>query len=395
MAITRDDCEELDRRDPIGWVRERFTVPHGVVYLDGNSLGALPGRMAQVLAKEWGRGLVSSWDGAGWMDAPRRIGDKIARLIGVAPGEVLAADSTTITLTKLLLAALSARPDRSLLLTTATNFPSDLYAGEAAARLAGGSFRMVEPPALLDELSGAAGVAALYLTHVDYRTGEMFDMEGLTAAAHESGALAVWDLCHSAGAVALDCGGAGVDLALGCGYKYLNGGPGAPSFLYVRSELQGSLPNALPGWLGHEAPFGFEGGFRQAPGIGGYLTSSPPVLGLTGLEAGVDTFAGVEMADVRAKSVRLGQLFLEVVLEEAGGLVGVASPGDPARRGSQISLRHDRAKALVSELAAAGVVGDFRPPDVCRFGFAPLYLTYREVFDAARKVATAVVGASR
>jgi kynureninase len=394
MSRSRTDAEALDRSDPLAFARERFSLPEGVVYLDGNSLGALPSslpeRMDRVLRDEWGARLAGSWSAGTWFEGPTRVGDKIARLIGAHPGEVVACDTTTIALTKVLLAALDLRPDKSVLLTTSSNFPTDLYAGSGVAHLVDRVvLRVVEPDDLTDALA-REDVAVLFLTHVDYRTGAMFDMASLSAAAHEAGALAVWDLCHSAGAVELDCEGAGADMALGCGYKYLNGGPGAPAFLYVRREHQDRATNRLPGWIGHADPFSFALDFRAAPGIAAFVTSSPPVLGLTALEAGLDAFSGVELRALREKSVQLGELFLEGVLEAAGDHVEVASPLEPGRRGSQVSLRHPDAPGVIAELARRGIVGDFRPPDICRFGLAPLYLTYAGVHAAAAEVADVV-----
>ncbi len=385
LTWTRERAEEMDLEDPLAEKRAEFWIPEGTVYLGGNSLGALPaalsGRLQALAGDEWGRGLVASWEGAGWMQAPERVGDKIARLIGAGAGEVIAADSTTVGLTQALLAAVSARRDRPTILTSTTNFPTDLYAATGVAALCPGvALRAVAP----DDLPSAIGddVGVLFLTHVDYRTGAMFDLRGLTAAAHLAGALALWDLCHSAGAVPVGCEENGVDLAVGCGYKYLNGGPGAPGFLYVRRELSKQLANPIRGWLGHAAPFEFSAGWRPAEGIRSFLTSSPPILGLAGLEAGVDVFADVGMADLRSKSMRLGELFVEAVSERSGELE-LASPRPAEERGSQVSFRHSRAAEIVETLAGSGIVGDFRPPDLCRFGLAPLYLRHVDVFDAA------------
>lgn len=390
-AWTRRRCAALDSQDPLRDVRHRFQLPEGLVYLDGNSLGALPkavpDRLAQVLQQEWGSGLVGSWDG--WMSAPDRAGDKIARLIGAGAGEVVIIDTTTIALVKLLGAALGARPGRKAILTTATNFPSDLYAAAGLARLLGDvEVRYSDADTVLEALDES--VAVLMLTQVDFRTGAMFDVASLTAAAHEAGALTVWDLCHSAGAVVVECDRDGVDLAVGCCYKYLNGGPGAPAFVYVRRELQEILENPLPGWLGHDAPFDFASSFRPASGIRRFVTSSPSILGITALEAALDAWEGVTMQAVRAKSVALSELFVEAVSERLGEEMELASPRDPARRGSQISLRHPQAYAVMQALIARGVVGDFRAPDLCRFGFTPLYLRFTDVFEAVEVLAGVV-----
>jgi kynureninase len=390
---TRQRCEELDEADPLAYVRARFFLDDDLVYLDGNSLGALPRavpeRLRHVIEQEWGVGLVSKWDD--WMSVPDRVGDKIGRLIGAAPGEVVAIDTTTIAVVKMLGAALSARPGRRAIVTTATNFPTDLYAANAVAGLFDGvEIRYADPANIEAALDDE--VATLLLTHVDFRTGAMFDMATLTSAAHEAGALAVWDLCHSVGAVAVDCTRDGVDLALGCCYKYLNGGPGAPAFVFVRRDLQASVTNPLPGWLGHETPFAFSNDYRPAEGIRRFITSSPPILGLTALDAALDAFEGVPIEAVRKKSVALTELFIEAVTDATGEEFELASPRDPHRRGSQVSFRHEHAYEIIQALIARGVVGDFRAPDICRFGFTPLYLRYVDVFDAVASL-TAVMEA--
>ncbi len=381
----------LDDEDELAGVRPRFLRPEGLVYLDGNSLGMLaagvPEATRRVVEDEWGRALVSGWTDCGWMEAPERLGDRIAPIVGAGPGQVLVADTTSVALGKLVGAALAARPDRPVVLTSADNFPSDLYAAAGAARLHGAELRVVdrsELPAALDE-----EVAVCCLTQVDFRTGELHDLPALTAAAHEAGALALFDLCHSAGALPVGLDEHGVDLAVGCTYKYLNGGPGSPSFLYVRAGLQDELENPLPGWLGHELPFDFDRRWRPARGIRRFLTSTPPILALTALDAALDAFEGVSIDAVRAKSERLGQLFIEVIEDLGPAPLTVASPRQAARRGSQVSLEHPRAGEVVAAAADRGVVGDFRSPGLCRFGFAPLYLSYAEVFQAAELVSAA------
>lgn len=382
---TRLRCEDLDRSDPLREVRDRFFVPDGVIYLDGNSLGALPkavpGRVLDVLEREWGTGLTSSWES--WMSAPDRVGDKIARLIGARAGEVVVVDTTTIALVKLLGAALGARPGRRVILTTATNFPTDLYAAQGLARLLGDvEVRYAEPDGIAEALDET--VAALMLTHVDFRTGAMFDIESLTRAAHGAGALTVWDLCHSVGAVVVECERDGVDLAVGCCYKYLNGGPGVPAFVYVRRELQELVENPLPGWLGHEAPFDFVTTYQPAAGVRRFVTSSPSILGISALDTALDAWEGVTVQTVREKSMALGELFVEAVFERLGDEFELASPADPHDRGSQVSLRHEHGYPITQALIARGVIGDFRAPDLCRFGFTPLYLRYADVYDAVQ-----------
>jgi len=387
----RARCEALDRDDPVAHVRERFVLPEGIVYLDGNSLGALPrsvpARLDEVATKEWGAGLVGSWEQ--WMSLPEQVGDKIARLIGAGKGEVVVIDSTTIALVKVLAAAVRARPGRHVVLTSVTNFPSDLYAATGVARLLGDvEVRTVEPADIdkvLDET-----VAALLLTHVDFRTGELFDLARLTAAAHSVGALAVWDLCHSAGAVIVDCERTGVDLAVGCSYKYLNGGPGAPAFAYVRRHLQATLENPLPGWLGHAAPFDFDATYSAATGIRGFVTSTPAILGLSALDSALDAFDGLTMEEIRQKSVSLTELFLASLEERQLPGLQLASPRQPAQRGSQVALRHSDGYAVVQALISRGVVADFRAPDLCRFGFSPLYVRHVDVFEAVEQLETVI-----
>ncbi len=390
-TLTR--AEALDESDVLAAVRERFFVPEGIVYLDGNSLGALPRSVPEalksVVERDWGVGIVRSWEE--WMGLPRSVGDKIAELIGAHEGEVIALDTTTIALSKLIGAALKLRPGRSVVLTAENNFPTDLYAISAVAAL----FERIEVRHVAPEDIGRSiddSVAAMCLTHVDFRTGAMLDMAGLTSSAHEAGALAIWDLCHSAGALSLNCGRDRVDMAVGCSYKYLNGGPGAPAFVYVRHELQELLQNPLPGWMGHEAPFEFASSYRPALGIGRLMTSTPPVLGLVALDAALDAFEGVSMQDVREKSIGLSEMFIEAVFERVGMEFELASPRDPAMRGSQVSLSHPRSYEIVQALIARGVIADFRPPEICRFGFAPLYLSYAEVFLAAETVALVMDG---
>ncbi len=393
IGWTRERCEELDRSDPIGWARGRFALPGDVVYLEGNSLGAMPSaapaRLAEVLGKEWGEAASRSWGAGKWMEGPRRVGDKIARLIGAKPGEVVTCESTTIGLAKILGASLAAAPGkRRALLTTSTNFPSDLYAAQGMRRFFSSEpeLRVVEPEALPAAL-GAGDVAAMFLTQVDFRTGALFDLGSLTDLAHRAGALAIWDLCHSAGAVPVGCEANGVDLAVGCGYKYLNGGPGSPAFVYVRSAHQGRLPNPLPGWMGHADPMAFGRDFVAAKDVSAFLTSTPSVLALAALETGLDAFEGVTIEQAREKSLQLTRVFMEVISRDTGGAVRFATPPEPSGRGSQVSIRHEDAAAIVREAERLGVLGDFRPPDICRFGFAPLYLRHSEVYEAARIVA--------
>ncbi len=388
MTITRADLEALDRDDDLAPLRDLFEIPEGVIYLDGNSLGALPkatpGRVAEVVREEWGRGLIRSWNDAGWMATPARVGDKIARLVGAPAGSVMVADSTSVNLFKLLGAALAARPGRRAIVSERRNFPTDLYIAEGLAALLdrGHALRLAEP----DNIAAAIGedTAVVMLTHVNYHTGAMHDLAAITRAAHAKGALVLWDLAHSAGAVPVDLLGCNADLAVGCGYKFLNGGPGAPAFLYVVPRLQEALRLPLTGWLGHAAPFAFEPGYRPAAGIARTLVGTPPVLSLAALEVGIDIALQAPMAQVRAKSVHQTTLFA-ALLEQAGAPWGLrlASPRDAARRGSQVSLAHDQAYKIMQALIARGVIGDFRAPNILRFGITPLYTRYVDLWEAS------------
>jgi kynureninase len=384
---TRADFEAMDAEDPLRCRRDRFALPDGLVYLDGNSLGALPKATAAVLQEvvqqEWGRDLITSWNRHGWIDLPHRVGAAIARLIGAGPDEVVVTDSISINLFKLACAALRLRPERRVVLSERGGFPTDLYMIQGLSDLMGGQveLRLVATDGL--EAALDADVALLMLNHVDYRSGRLVDMGGLTRAAHEAGALVLFDLAHSAGALPVELGACGVDLAVGCGYKYLNGGPGAPAFLFVAARLQEAMRQPLSGWFGHAAPFAFEEAYRPAAGIARFLSGTPPILSLKALEAGLETFDGVDPGALREKSMRLTQLFVELIDERCGGFgLEIASPREPKRRGSQVALRHPQGYPIVQALIAQGVIGDFRAPDLMRFGFAPLYNRYADVFDA-------------
>lgn len=367
----------MDRDDPLRAVRSRFELPAGIVYLDGNSLGALPSsvpaRMRRVVEDEWGTDLIGAWNG-GWIDLPVRAGEKIARLIGAEVGSVVACDSTTINLHKVVSAALALRPDRKLIVTDLGNFPTDRYVLDGLGRV-----RAVAP----DEVAAALdeGVAALVLTEVDFRSGRRHDVAAITAAAHEAGALAVWDLAHSAGVLPVDVSGAGVDFAVGCGYKFLHGGPGAPGFLYVSPAHVDRFDNPLRGWFGHADPFAFSPDFEPAVGIERGMVGTPNVLSLAALDEALDVFSDLDIADLHDKSMELTGLFIDLV-DEALGEFEVITPRDPDERGSQVSLRHDAAYEIVQALVSRGVVGDFRTPDVARFGFSPLTVRYADVYDA-------------
>ncbi|HEY3813356.1 MAG TPA: kynureninase [Caulobacteraceae bacterium] len=389
MTITRTDCEALDAADPLRAIRDRFEIPEGVVYLDGNSLGALAKGVAERLdaavRQEWGRGLIRSWNTAGWMDLPQRCGAKIARLIGARDDEVIVADSTSVDLFKLASAALSLT-GRNVLVAEAGDFPTDLYILQGLCSLVGAELRMVARQDIEAALSD--DVAALVLTHVNYRTGEIHDMDALTRAAQAKGALTIWDLSHSAGVLDIDLNAANADFAVGCGYKYLNGGPGAPAYVFVATRWHERFTQPLTGWLGHARPFAFIDQYEPAPGLARALCGTPPVLSMIALEAGLATFDGVAMRDVRAKAQSLGDLFLTLVDERLGdhGFTP-ACPRDGGRRGGQVSLRHPQAYGVCQALIEREVIPDFRAPDVVRFGFAPLYTRHLDVWEAVDRLA--------
>ncbi|ROU00253.1 kynureninase [Histidinibacterium lentulum] len=373
--------------------RRLFDLPEGIAYLDGNSLGplpkAVPARLEQTLRAEWGRLAIGGWNRAGWMEAPARIGDRIARLIGAPPGSVTMGDTLSVKVYQALAAALDLNPDRRVILSDTGNFPTDLYMAEGLIRSLGRGheLRLVAPEAVAEAIDETTAV--LMLTEVDYRTGRRHDMAALTARAHEAGALAIWDLAHSAGALAVDVAAAGADFAVGCTYKFLNGGPGAPAFIHVAPAHADTVRPALSGWLGHEAPFAFDLDYRPAAGVDRMRVGTPPVLALTALDAALDVFDGIDMAELEARSRTLSERFRKGV--EARGLpLVLASPADPAARGSQISFRFPEGYAAMQALIARGVVGDFRAPDIMRFGITPLYVGEAEI-DAAVETLDAVL----
>jgi kynureninase len=384
--VTLDEALALDAADPLAPCRDRFALPEGVIYLDGNSLGALPRATATVVAttieREWGGDLIASWNKHDWIGAPQRIGDRIAPLVGAKAGEVLVGDSTSVNLFKLLAAALEARPGRAVILSETGNFPTDLYIAQGLGRLAGASLLTVEAEAIEAAIDEATAVVTL--THVDYRSGRRHDMARLTAAAHAAGALMLWDLSHSAGAIAVDLNAAGADLAVGCGYNYLTGGPGAPAFLFVADALQAQLRSPLSGWLGHADPFAFEPEYRPAEGIARFQAGTPSILAMAALEAGLATFDGVSIADLEAKSRRLSDLFIALVEERCPELTLASRRGE---RGSHLVFAHPYAYALMQALIERGVIGDFREPNLVRFGFAPLYNGFADVWRAVDSLA--------
>ena len=403
--MNRDDALALDAADALAPLREQFSLPPGLIYLDGNSLGVLPkataARVQQVVQQEWGVDLIRSWNSAGWMDLPQRVGDKIARLVGAGPGELVVADSTSVNLFKVLSTALSMAqadtPKRTRIVSERSNFPTDLYIAESLARERGHELVLVdadELPAALDE-----HCAVLMLTHVNYRSGRMHDMAALSRAAADAGALTVWDLAHSAGAVPVDLHTDGADFAIGCGYKYLNGGPGAPAFVWAHPRHAERFWQPLAGWMGHAAPFEFRPGYRPAVGIARYLCGTPAVLSLAALECGVDTVLAAEplggMAALRRKSLALTRLFADQVQASCPSLT-LVSPRDDAQRGSQVCLSHPQvAYPVVQALIGRSVIGDFRAGDtshpagavdILRFGFTPLYLRFVDAWDAAEQL---------
>ena len=397
-APTREECSALDASDPLAGVRDRFVLPSGAngaarpwVYLAGHSLGAMPrdvpDTVAEVLRAHWGQLGVRAWGEAGWIDAPARLARQLAPLLGADPDEVMVCDSTSVNLFKLLAAALRLRPGRTKIVTESATFPTDLYIASGLADWLGGEHRLVTAPIekLGDQLDDTTAV--LLMTHVEYQTGALRDLHGLTERARAVGALALWDLSHSAGVVPIDLHAASVELAVGCTYKYLCGGPGAPAYLYVRRDLQDSVRHPLEGWLGHTDPFAFESDYRPAAGVFRLLSGTPPMLSMLALERALAVLDGIGVEAIRAKSVALSELLVSCL--EASWpdrALGLASPRDPELRGSQISLRHPEAAAIARALAAQGVIVDSRAPDLVRFGISPLVLRFVDVFDAAERL---------
>lgn len=365
--------------------KDLFDLPQGVIYLDGNSLGPLPksamNRVAKTIEAEWGQELIRAWNSAGWMELPARVGDRIAGLIGAPPGSVATGDTLSIKVYQAVAAALQMRPDRRVILSDTGNFPTDLYMAQGLIDTIGKDcvLRTVDP----DQVAGAIteDVAAVMLTQVDYRTGRMHDMQAITRKAHAAGAVMIWDLAHSAGAVPLDIAGVGAEFAVGCSYKYLNGGPGAPAFIYARPDIVLDIQPALAGWLGHDAPFAMELGYRPAMSTERLRVGTPPIVQLSILDAALDAWEGVDMAELRAASIALSETFITEVEARCPDLV-LASPRDPALRGSQVSFGFEHGYAAMQALIARGVIGDFRPPNIMRFGFTPLYLEQSDVIAA-------------
>jgi kynureninase len=394
-VISRADCEQLDEADPLAGFRDEFALPSGV-YLDGNSLGARPkaaaARAAEVVEREWGQDLIGSWNTAGWFDLPVRLGDRLAPLIGGGPGTTVVTDTTSANLFKALSAALAlqatADPRRTVVLSERDNFPTDLYVAQGLTDLLGRGHevRLVDGPG---ELAGALDdrTAVVTLSHVNYRTGALWDLAAVTEQIHAAGALVVWDLAHSVGALPIDLTGAEADLAVGCTYKYLNGGPGSPAFLWVHPRHAEASSQPLTGWWGHARPFAMEDAYEPAPGAVRFLSGTQPIVSLALVECGLDIAARADLTAVRAKSLALGDLFLDLVDERCGDELTVVTPRAHQRRGSHLTFAHPQAYAVVQALIARGVVGDFREPDCLRFGLTPLYLRHVDVYDAVETLA--------
>ncbi len=389
---SRDACLAMDARDPLAPLRDGFDLPDGVIYLDGNSLGARPraalARAQEVVAREWGQDLIRSWNSAGWFEMPKRLGDRLAPLIGAHAGEVVVTDTTSLNLFKALAAALAIQqqraPERKVIVTERANFPTDIYMADGLARWLdrGYSIRLVDSPGEL-ETAVDADCAVMMLTHVNYRTGWQHDMAALSKHAHAQGALALWDLAHSAGAVPLDLNRDGADFAVGCTYKYLNGGPGSPAFIWVPQQHQAAFSHPLTGWWSHARPFAMSHGFEAADGIGRALCGTQPVVSLALVECGLDIFEQTDMASIREKSLALTDLFIALVEKRcARHPLKLVTPREHARRGSQVSFTHPHGYAVMAALIERGVIGDYREPEIMRFGFTPLYTRYGDVWDA-------------
>jgi kynureninase len=391
--MNHQDVTELDQNDPIAGKRHEFSLPENIIYLDGNSLGAMPlaahERSLQVMQQQWGQDLVRSWNTHHWIDLPIQVGEKIAPLLGAASGQVICCDSTSVNLFKLLCSALGMQKNRRVVLSQKDNFPADLYMVQGLSEL--GRNGLCEPrvcacaeiDAQLDET-----IAVLLLTHVNFRSGKLHDMQKLTSLAHKKGILVIWDLAHSAGALPLELDEWGVDFAVGCGYKYLNGGPGAPAFIYVAERHQETINQPLSGWMGHATPFTFDEKYRPAPGVQQFLCGTPAILSMSVLEAALSVFESVNMHDLRTKSIGLSELFLELTGSNKDlGELTLVSPRESNKRGSQLAFAHPQAFSICQALIDRGIITDFRAPDILRIGFAPLYISYRDVWDTVHSLA--------
>ena len=395
MTLSREHAQDLDARDPLARARDRFSIPDGIIYLDGNSLGCLPKsvapRLREAIENEWGRGLIRSWNTAGWYTAPQRAGAKIAKLIGAAPGEVIVTDSTSVDLFKVLAAALRMQPGRKTILGIHGDFPTDAYIASGIANLTGTKFKRVDARGLAGAIDTETAVVSL--TQVNYKSGFIHDMRAITDAAHAKGALIVWDLSHSAGVLPLELGECDADFAVGCGYKYLNGGPGAPAYVFVAKRHHDAFDHPLTGWLGHIDPFAFADDYEHAKGMDKLLTGTPPILSLTALDAALDEFDGIDMQVVRTKVEALTSLFVSLADDRLmrHGFT-LASPRTARERAAVVSLAHAEGYAIMQALIAKGVIGDFRAPDIVRFGFSPLTTRFVDAFDAVRIIDEVMTG---
>ena len=384
---TREFFLDLDAKDKLAFFREEFDLPEGMIYLDGNSLGAMPtsakARALDVVTREWGQDMITSWNKNGWFNLSEKLGDKIAGLIGAGPGEIMACDATGINLYKVMSMALEMRADRKVIVMEGSNFPTDNYMAQGLVKQLGQGhdIRFAEQDDIMEAITEE--VAVVSLTQVHYKTGHLLDMKAITEKAHAVGALVIWDLCHSAGALAVELNECQADFAIGCGYKYLNGGPGAPAFIFVAKRHQGKAAQPLTGWWSHAAPFAFEQDYRPADNIWQCLTGTQPILSLSVLECGLDIFGRADMAEIRAKSMNLCDYFIELVESHCAGFgFTLATPRNRTGRGSQVSFLHDNGFAIMQALIAENIIGDFRAPDIIRFGFTPLYTRYSDAWDA-------------
>ncbi|MEZ5757243.1 MAG: kynureninase [Emcibacteraceae bacterium] len=391
MTLTRDDFIALDNEDPLAPFAEEFNIPEGMIYFDGNSLGAMPkaamARAKDVIELEWGTDLIKSWNKAGWFTLVQKLGNKVAKLIGADEGEVIYADATGLNVYKLVAAALEQRPDRKIIVMEGSNFPTDNYMVQGLIKQLGRGheIRFAEDGEIMDAIRD--DVAVVCLTHVHYKTGHLHDMAAITRKAHDVGALTIWDLCHSAGALPVDLNGSNVDFALGCTYKYLNGGPGSQSFMFVAKRHQGKAVQPLTGWWGHDKPFGFERDYRPRKDIWQFSTGTQPIVSLALSAVGLDIFMHADMNEIRKKSLKLCDLFIALIDERLKGYdFKIVTPRDHARRGSQVSISCENGFAIMQALIADNVIGDFRAPDIMRFGFTPLYVSYVNVWDAVEKL---------
>jgi kynureninase len=392
---SREACVARDSADPLRGIRDRFVLPEGLIYLDGNSLGPMPraaaGILNRTIEQEWGQDLIRSWNSAGWFDMPVRLGDRVGALLGAAPGQTVVCDTTSINLYKAIHAAIGLRPDRNVVIAETESFPTDLYIIEGAMKSAGRPIKRrligadgASVEALLDR-----NVAVAVLSHVNYRTGELLDMATITRQIHDTGALVVWDLCHSIGVAEIAFDRDAVDFAVGCTYKYLNGGPGSPAFISVAKSHQATAQHPLSGWWGHAAPFAFDRDFRPDAGIKRFLCGTQPILSLRGVDVALDAMEGIEIAALRQKSLALTELFMSRVSALLPGL-DIVTPRQPSLRGSQVGISFDRGYAVIQAMIDRGVIGDFRTPDLMRFGFAPLYVRFVDVWDAAETLADCI-----